>query len=136
MQINDGSKSNALGRPDDTGERLDNRMGYYARMEWAGNGSMGEMHSESDVKGGQDFIYLLGGIGYEEQNSQSNAFPAKQTSLALSGLSSDTSPGFIAAQTVNGSIFRATVDFHAKYQGFSFGAAGYMQYLEDRAACR
>ncbi len=135
VQINDGSKANALGRPGDSTSgkgMLDNRMGYYARMEWAGNGSIGEMHSESDDKESKDLIWLLGGaVGYEEQNSQSSAFPASQSSLALIGLLTNTSPGFVGSQTVNGGIYRATTDFHAKYMGFSFGAAGYMQYLND-----
>ncbi|MCL2647354.1 MAG: OprO/OprP family phosphate-selective porin [Phycisphaerales bacterium] len=132
VQINDGSKSNSLGRPADASGALDNRYGFYGRMEWAGNGNMKELRTESDFKGSKDFIWMLGvAAGYEEQNSQSNAFPRPQTSLALLGLSSNTSPGFVASQTVNGSLFRATTDFHAKYRGLSFGATGYMQYLND-----
>ncbi|MEI8195343.1 MAG: porin [Phycisphaerae bacterium] len=136
VSINDGSNSNLGGRVNDTAGALDNRLGFYARTSWAGSGKVSDFADESDLrKDNSEFVWLLGGaVGYESQNSTSGAFPAAQSSASINGLSTADSPGFLGASTLNGDLYRATLDWSAKYQGWSFNTAGYYQQINQNEA--
>jgi hypothetical protein len=107
---------------------LDNRLGYYGRMQWAGSGKLSDFADEADLRtDNRTFIWLLGGaMGYESQNATNNAFPSPQNSTVGLGVSNGDGPGFIT-YTLNGDVFRGTVDWSAKYQGLSLIASGYFQ---------
>ncbi len=129
VNVNDGAKSNVLGRIADTSGSQDNRLAFYGRVNWAGSGNISDFSEESDLrKDNSEFVWLLGAaIGYESQNTSQNAFPAAQTSLNANGLSTADSPGFISSSAINGDVYRGTVDWSAKYLGWSFNTAGYIQ---------
>jgi phosphate-selective porin OprO/OprP len=135
VMINNGSSANTLRRPDTVGlsANLDNRMGFYARTQFAGNGKISDFADEPDLrKDNNDFIWLVGGAaGYESQNATNNAFPSPQTSLPLNGLSSDDSAGFVRSTALNGDIFRATLDWSAKWRGASFITSAYFQQVNQ-----
>jgi hypothetical protein len=132
VNVNDGSRSNTLRQVDVSGgsANLDNRLGFYGRMQWAGSGKISQFVDESDLRPASEngqFIWLLGGaVGYESQNSTNNSFPSPQTTGVAQGLSNGDGPGF-TNYTLNGDIFRATVDWSGKWQGFSFLAAAFFQ---------
>lgn len=136
FMINNGSNSNKLGRIDDTAGTQDNRLGFYARTSWAGAGAISDFADEPDLrKDNSGFAWLLGGAGgYESQNSTSTAYPAAQTSTTIAGLSTADSPGFLTSQNLNGGLFRGTVDWSAKYQGWSFLTAFYAQQINQNEA--
>jgi hypothetical protein len=132
VSANDGGQTNTLRRPDTVGPtpNLDNRLGFYARMQWAGNGKIGDFAEEADLRPAaenQNFIWLLGGaVGYESQNATNNAFPSPQGTGTTTGISNGDGPGF-TNYTLNGDLFRATVDWSAKYRGISLLAAAFFQ---------
>jgi hypothetical protein len=132
VNANDGGGSNTLRRVSTVGTsaNLDNRMAFYTRMQYAGAGKIADFADESDVRDSgkpRPFIWMLGGaVGYESQNSVAGAFPSPQTGTGIPGVSSNDSPGFRTG-TLKGDVFRGTLDFSAKYQGFSFLAAAYFQ---------
>ncbi|MCL2640252.1 MAG: OprO/OprP family phosphate-selective porin [Phycisphaerales bacterium] len=129
VQISNGSRSHTAGRPP---YNSDNRPAFYGRLEWAGNGNMRELKTESDNKGSKDFIWLLGvAAGYEEQAPNDPFTLARRTTLALNGLSTDRSPGFRNISPVQGALYRGTADFHAKYQGLAVAATVYAQHLNS-----
>ncbi len=133
VAVNDGGNSNTL-RTDDaistvsTGNapNLDNRFAYYARTQWAGSGKISEFADEADLrKDNSDFIWLLGAAGgYESQTAALNAFPSPQTTTTTNGL---TTGGNFFNYTLNGNIYRGTLDWSAKWHGASFLAAAYIQ---------
>ena len=133
VAVNDGGNSNTL-RTDDaistvsTGNapNIDNRFAYYARTQWAGSGKISEFADESDLrKDNSDFIWLLGAAGgYESQTAALNAFPSPQTTTTTNGL---TTGGNYFNYTLNGNIYRGTLDWSAKWRGASFLAAAYIQ---------
>ncbi len=138
VNVNDGSRANTLRQVDVTGNtpNLDNRLGFYGRMQWAGAGKISQFADESDLRAASDnaaFIWMLGAAaGYESQNATNNAFPSPQTTAVAQGLSNGNGPGF-TNYTLNGDIFRATVDWSAKWQGLSLLAAGYFQQINANA---
>jgi phosphate-selective porin OprO and OprP len=139
VQANNGINTRTLRRPDttDTGTanafNLDNRMGFYARVNFAGSGILKDFGDQPDMrKDNRDFIWLAGmGAGYESQNADngtsSHALPAPQNS-AVMALGNRGAPGF-TTYTLNGDVYRATLDWTAKYQGWSFQTAGLFQQI-------
>lgn len=132
VNVNDGSRSNTLRQVDASGgtANLDNRLGLYGRVQWAGSGKIAQFADESDLRPASDngqFIWLLGAaLGYESQNATNNSFPSPQTTAVAQGLSNGDGPGF-TNYTLNGDIFRGTVDWSAKWQGLSLLAAAFFQ---------
>jgi phosphate-selective porin OprO and OprP len=139
FQVNNGVNSNTLRRPDttDTGTtnavNLDNRLGFYTRLNFVGNGKLKDFSDQPDLRtGNRDFIWLAGmAVGYESQNANTSAnghaLPAPQNS-AVMAIGNRGAPGF-TTYTLNGDVYRATLDFTAKYQGWSFQAAGLFQQI-------
>jgi hypothetical protein len=130
VNVNDGGKnSNTLRQNDTVGltPNLDNRMAFYARMQWAGSGKISDFAEESDTrKENREFVWMLGGAaGYDSQNASNNAFPSPQNGTSIPGLSNGN--GFISPYALNGDIFRGTLDWSAKYQGLSINTAAYIQ---------
>jgi hypothetical protein len=65
-------------------------------------------------------------VGYESQNSSGAAFA--QNSLTIPGLSAaSTSQGYMKAYALNGDVYRATLDWSAKWHGFAVNTAAYFQ---------
>jgi hypothetical protein len=135
VQANDGMNTNTLRRADTLGttNNLDNRMGFYARMAFAGNGSLKDFGDEPDMRtDNRDLIWMLGAAGgYESQSVATDTLPSPQ-GTAVGGVSNGNGPGF-KTYTLNGDIFRATVDWSAKYQGWSFQTAGLFQQINANA---
>ena len=138
VNINNGSNSNILRRVDSANGNTsglanynyDNRMGFYARVNYAGAGTVAEfMGSESDLrKDNRDFIWMVGVAGgYESQNATNAAFD--QSTTTVQGIGSNDKNGFPSTYVLNGDIFRGTVDFSAKYQGWALNAAAYFQQI-------
>ncbi len=127
LQMNNGMNSNQNRRPDINSTsvaNLDNRLGFYGRLQFAGSGIIKDFDDEPDLrKDTSEFIWMVGGgVGYESQNATNNSLPDAQTT-ATEALGTINSPGF-TTYTINGDIYRATLDFSAKYQGWSFLTAG------------
>jgi hypothetical protein len=132
LQVNNGVNSNQIRRPDTnslTTANLDNRLGIYGRIQFAGNGMIKDFADEPDMrKDNRDFIWLAGlGLGYESQNASPTALPAAQNT-ATTVFSNGNGPGF-KTYALNGDIYRATLDFSGKYQGWSFLAGGQFQQI-------
>ncbi len=141
VNANDGSKSNTFRFVDSNSNvttvsststpsfNLDNRLGFYARMQYAGSGKISQFYDggEADLRtDNREFIWMLGAAGgYESQDSGPAAFP--QNSLTIPGIGSGGSSGFTKAYALNGDIFRGTLDWSAKWQGWSFNTAAYFQ---------
>jgi phosphate-selective porin OprO and OprP len=125
FNINNGISTNTLRNPDTVGTtaNLDNRLGFYGRMNWVGAGSIKDFGDHPDLRtGDRSLVWMLGVAGgYESQTSVTGSNPSPQ-STAAGGISNDGSPGF-TNYTLNGDVFRGTVDLSAKYEGFSFQAA-------------
>ncbi len=128
---NGGTNDNILRRDDTVGltANIDNRFGYYARVQWAGAGKISDFGDEPDLRtDNRDFIWLLGAAaGYESQNATNGAFPSPQNTTTIVGLSNGN--GFIAPYVLNGDLFRGTVDWTAKWQGLSLTTPGYLQQI-------
>ncbi len=126
MQINNGSKAGS------TSTALDNRFGYYVRAQWSDR-CVRSFHREADFRERRRLAWMLGaGLGYEEQNSTSSAFPAPQTTLTLPGLATPAGAGYYPGIPVNGAIYRATTDFHIKYEGLDANVTAFFQQYNDR----
>ncbi len=141
LNANDGAKSNTLRYVDTNSNvttitststpayNLDNRLSFYGRLQYANGGGIREFYDggESDLrKDTQPFIWMLGGaVGYESQNSSAATFP--QNTVTVPGLGSNDSPGFQKAYVLNGDLYRATIDWSAKWRGMSVNTAGYFQ---------
>ncbi len=143
VNANDGSKTNTFRYVDTNSNvttisssstpayNIDNRPAFYSRVQYAGAGQIKDFYEdgEADLRSGnRDFIWLVGAAaGYESQNSSAATFP--QNSLTVLGLGSNNSPGFAKAYALNGDIYRATVDWSAKWEGWSFNTAAYFQQI-------
>ncbi|HEY4328252.1 MAG TPA: porin [Phycisphaerae bacterium] len=141
LNANDGSKSNTFRFVDSSSNvttisstttpsyNLDNRLAFYGRLQYAGAGTIKEFYDggEADLRSDtRPFIWMLGFAGgYESQNSGAAAFP--QNSLSVVGLGTTNAQGFAKAYALNGDIFRATLDWSAKWQGLSVNTAAYFQ---------
>ncbi len=130
-QINNGSKANSLDGSANVSAspNIDNRMGFYARVQYAGAGTNADFTDSPDVSWHKHLVWAIGAAaGYEEQNSSAGVYPAPQTSLALAGLATPDA-GYLPGVTASGSLYRATVDGHLKYRGLALnGAVYYQQY--------
>jgi hypothetical protein len=134
ISVNDGSNSNTFRRSDTVGlsANLDNRMGYYARVQWAGAGKISDFADEPDLRDdNRAFIWMLGlAGGYESENATNGAVPSPQATVPIGGLSNSAgTPGFANIYYLNGDVYRGTLDWSAKYQGLSINAAGYFQQI-------
>lgn len=132
FQINNGVNTNQIRRPDTNSlstANLDNRMGFYGRLQFAGNGKIKDFADEPDLRtDNRDFIWMAGlGLGYESQNASPSALPAAQNT-ATTVFSNNNGPGF-KTYAINGDVYRATGDLSAKYQGWSFLAGGQFQQI-------
>jgi hypothetical protein len=132
FSVNDGGSSNTLRQDDTVGlaANLDNRMGYYGRLQWAGAGKISDFAEEPDLRDDpKDFIWMLGlAGGYESQNATNYSYPSPQSSTSIKGLSNAAgTAGFAGNYALNGDVYRATLDWSAKYQGLSVNVAGYFQ---------
>lgn len=141
ININNGSNSNNFRRVDTASSfagtsnstanyNLDNRLGYYGRLNWSPDGAIAEIFSaESDLrKDNSKFIWMLGiAGGYESQNSTNGTFV--QNTASIPGMGSNDKPGYASNYTLNGDLFRGTIDWSAKYQGWSFNTAAYIQQI-------
>ena len=129
-QLNNGSQGNASGLV--SGSGLDNRMGFYGRVQYAGAGTNADFTDSPDLAWHKHLVWAIGAAaGYESQNSSFDAFPSSQSTAELLGLSSGSAPGFYGPMAVNGNLYRATADGHVKYRGFSFNGAIYFQQYND-----
>ncbi len=129
-QINNGSKANNLDGSDTVGAstNLDNRMGFYARVQYAGAGTNADFVDSPDVAWHKHLVWAVGAAaGYEEQNSSPGVYPSPQTSLAIVGLATPGS-GYLGGVAASGSLYRATVDAHMKYRGLALNGAVYYQH--------
>ena len=142
VNANDGAKSNTLRFVDTNNNvttvsttstpsyNLDNRLSFYSRVQYANDaGTIREFYEggEADLRrDNSSFIWLLGGaVGYESQNSSGAAFA--QSSVTVPGLGSNDSPGYLKAYALNGDLYRATLDWSAKWHGLSVNTAAYFQ---------
>lgn len=131
VQVNNGSKANNLdGSANPTGPgtfQLDNRFGFYGRIQFAGAGNNNDFMDSPDVAWHKHLVWAIGvAAGYEEQNSSAGVYPSPQNSLALIGLATPGG-GFLGGETASGTMYRATVDGHVKYRGFAFNSSVYFQ---------
>jgi phosphate-selective porin OprO and OprP len=135
VQVNNGINSNTIRRPDTTGPTgsLDNRLGIYGRVNYAGSGVLKDFNDQPDLRPeNRDFIWLAGlGLGYESQSAATGTLPSPQNS-AVMAVSNARGPGF-KTYTLNGDVFRATLDWSAKYQGWSFQTAALLQQVNASA---
>lgn len=131
ININDGSNTNTLRRVTTVGtsNNLDNRLAFYGRLQYVGNGTIKDFADEPDLrKDTSEFAWMVGfAAGYESQNNSASAFPSPQGTVGGTGLSTNDSAGFSNLSALNGDVYRATVDYSAKYQGWSFVTAAYFQ---------
>jgi hypothetical protein len=142
VNANDGAKSNTFRYVDTNNNvttvsttstpsyNLDNRLSFYSRVQYASSdGTIKEFYEggEADLrKGDRPFIWLLGGaVGYESQNSSGAAFA--QNTVTVPGAGSNDSPGYQKAYVLNGDLYRATLDWSAKWKGLSVNTAAYFQ---------
>lgn len=135
VNMNNGQKSNRLGRAAEigstNGNAVDNRLGFYSRWAYYSDGTKpAEFLNESDLrKGDRPFVWMLGAAGgYESANSDSTAFPNPQGQTTISGVSTNDKPGFTSYK-LNGDIYRGTVDYSFKYQGWALTAAAFYQQI-------
>lgn len=106
---------------------IDNRPAFYARIAWAGSGTTKDFSDESDLrKDNSNFIWMLGAaVGYESHNVYNE-------NVRLNGLGSHDS-GTLTSGFPNpawlelSDVYRATIDWSAKWRGWSFLTAAYFQ---------
>ncbi|MHB1769028.1 MAG: hypothetical protein ACYCUV_14395 [Phycisphaerae bacterium] len=128
MQINNGSKASS------PGNELDNRFGYYLRAQWSDR-RLANFRTQGDMRKRKTLAWMVGvGLGYEEQNSTSNAFPSPQTTLKIVGLATPYGAGYYPSFPANGSLYRATTDAHIKYEGLDASVTAFFQQYNDRPA--
>ncbi len=126
MQINNGSKASS------PGGAVDNRFGYYVRAQWSDR-RLRIFRTQGDMRERTNLAWMVGvGLGYEQQNSDPNAYPSPQTTLKLSGLATPDGAGYYPSFPANGSLYRATADGHIKYEGFDASVTAYFQQYNDR----
>lgn len=127
VQVNNGSKAGNVGNA------IDNRFGYYMRVQWSHGGRVVRFRHEAAMYPRNHVAWMLGaGAGYESQNSTADAFPSPQTSLAIAGLSTPDGAGFYPSFPANGSLYRATADAHIKFNGMDASATIFFQQYNDR----
>ncbi len=127
VQVNNGSKASNVG------SAIDNRFGYYLRVQYSGGGRVTRFKDEGSLHPRHHLAWMMGaGLGYETQNSSAGAFPSPQTSLSIAGLSTPDGAGFYPKFTANGSLYRATGDAHLKYEGLDASATIFFQQYNDR----
>ncbi len=127
VMVGNGSNSQNNVDSEVNGGGLDNRLSVYDREQFAGAGTLADFTEEPDLQNHSDLVWIVGGgIGWETQNSNANAFPSPQTGTQIGGLSS-VGEGFIPNRYVlDGSLVRTVLDFRTKYRGWStFIEAGY-----------
>ncbi len=133
VMLNDGSNSQNLvdSASPVSGTGRDNRLGLYTREQFFGAGKPIDFLDEPDLQWHKHLVWTVGvGLGYESQNSSANAFPGAQSSTKITGLSTAPSPGFLAAPyTLNGDLYRVTLDWRSKYRGWSFFPAVFYQQI-------
>ncbi|NNM86534.1 MAG: hypothetical protein HKL96_12360 [Phycisphaerales bacterium] len=126
-QINNGSKASNVGNA------IDNRFGYYMRVQWSHGGRVRRFQHEAAMHTRNHVAWMLGlGAGYESQNSTADAFPSPQTSLTMVGLSTPDGAGFYPSFPANGSLYRATADAHIKFNGMDASVTAFFQQYNDR----
>ena len=127
VQVNNGSKASNVG------SAIDNRFGYYLRVQYSGGGRVARFKHEGAIHPRHHLAWMMGaGLGYETQNSSAGAFPSPQTSLSIAGLSTPDGAGFYPKFSANGSLYRATGDAHLKYEGLDASATIFFQQYNDR----
>lgn len=125
-QLNNGSKASNIG------SAIDNRFGYYLRVQWSGGARVARFKNEGALHPRRHLAWMIGGgVGYESQNSTPGAFPSPQTSLSMVGLSTPDGAGFYPKFSANGSLYRATGDAHLKYEGMDASATVFFQQYND-----
>ncbi|HVS72760.1 MAG TPA: porin [Phycisphaerae bacterium] len=134
VNVNNGQKSNTAGRAAEIGGKNDNRLAFYSRVQFAGAGAIADFNDEPDLrKDTSSLAWMLGAAaGWESANSSSSAFPGTQANTSLPGFSTIDSPGF-TSYTYNGDLYRGTVDFAAKYHGFAFNSALFLQQVNQNS---
>lgn len=134
FNVNNGSRAHHLRRVTTVGTspNFDNRLAYYTRWQYAGGaGKLADFADESDLAWTKEFAWMVGfAAGYESQNTNASAFPSPQTATTVYGIGNPDGPGFVAPINLNGDLYRATVDVHAKYQGWGLTAAAYYQHAD------
>ena len=136
VMVDNGSNSQNL--VDSTsplaGTGRDNRLGFYTREQFFGAGKPADFLDEPDLQWHKKLVWAVGvGLGYESQNSSATAFPGGQSSTKIAGLSTQSS-GFLASPyTLNGNVYRATLDFRSKYRGWSLFPAVFYQQINSGA---
>ena len=116
VSVNDGSRTNTLRQSGtvNTGgtptANLDNRLAYYARVQYAGNGKIADFAEEMDLRtDNREFIWLLGAAaGYESQSNSLATYPTPQGSLTIPGLPSGNG-GYTGGATRRGWTTGGTV---------------------------
>ncbi|HUO08127.1 MAG TPA: porin [Phycisphaerae bacterium] len=134
VNMNNGQKSNILGRASEIAAGAnDNRLAFYSRLQYAGAGHLSDFLDEPDLrKDTSSLAWQIGAAaGYESANTSANAFPSPQGSATVPGLSTIQSPGFASTYTLNGDLYRATIDATAKYRGLSLLSAAYFQQVNE-----
>ncbi len=127
VQINNGSRAK-FGNP----LALDNRLGFYGRVQLAGAGTVADFHDSPDLQNHQHLVWMVAAAaGFESQNSSANAYPAPQRTLQISGLSTPNGAGFYPPYVANGNLYRAAGELHTKYRGLAFNGAVYLQQSND-----
>ena len=135
LMINDGSSSqNAVDSAAPAAGR-DNRLGGYGRIQFAGAGKISDFYEDPDLAFHQNLVWIVGGgLGFESQNSDTNAFPGPRTTTTIPGLSAASGPGFVPTRYVlDGNLYRATLDFRTKYQGWSTSSTIYYQAINSES---
>ncbi|MCL5770139.1 MAG: OprO/OprP family phosphate-selective porin [Planctomycetes bacterium] len=127
FQINNGSQSQGVVHA----QYLDNRMGFYGRVQFAGAGTNNDFTDSPDVSWHKHLVWAIGAAaGYEEQNSTPGSLPAPQTTLSIPGIAVPSGAGFLSPNyVVNGGLYRATIDGHMKYRGLALNGAVYYQQI-------
>jgi hypothetical protein len=134
VNINNGEKSNKLGRASEVGGSNDNRLGFASRVQYfGGTGKPADFVDESDLRQNNTTLawWLAGAMGYESANSTTTSFPGKQGSATVLGVSSNDHPGFLSSYPLNGDLYRAAIEGSAKYYGFSFTSACFYQQINE-----
>ncbi|NNM86982.1 MAG: hypothetical protein HKL95_00510 [Phycisphaerae bacterium] len=127
VQVNNGSKASKVSTA------IDNRLGYYLRIQYSGRGRVARFRNEGTLHPRHHLAWMIGaGLGYESQNSTAGAFPSPQTSLSLVGLSTPDGAGFYPKFSANGSLYRATGDAHLKFEGIDASTTIFFQQYNDR----
>lgn len=141
VNVNNGGRNDIYdNRISDTSAsaNLDNRLAFYTRFNWAGAGKISDFSDEPDLrKDTSEFAWLLGAaVGYDSENSTVNARPHGQSFDGITGVAYGTGSGGtggFTSGTLNGDLYRATIDWSAKYQGWSFLTAAYFQEVNQNA---